>query len=232
MVNVVKSLEVPESLAIEKLKLSGSYRKADVVEQICKDFNNKCYLCEEKEITTINVEHFKPHRNKNVDLKFDWTNLFYCCAHCNNVKGDKVEFDNILNCTLAESDVLNKIKLKIEAMPFGEIQIAALDDDEATKNTVLLLNRIYNGETPLKLLEGVNLRKRIIREVNEFIGLLFDFDDETNTPEEKEDYRNKLRRKLSEKSPFTAFKVWTIRDKPELLAELGGFIPTVEKIYN
>ena len=231
MVNVVKSSVVPASLATEKLKVSGSYRMADVVEQIFTDFNNKCYLCEEKEITNINVEHFKPHRNANVDLKFDWANLFYCCAHCNNVKGDRIEFDNILNCTLESDDVLNKVKLKIEAMPFGEIQVIPLDDDEATQNTALLLSRIYNGETPLKLLEGVNLRKRIIREVNEFINLLFDFDDETNTPEEKEDYRNKLRRKLSEKSPFTAFKVWTIRGKPELLAELGDFIPTVAKIY-
>lgn len=37
----------------------------------------------------------KSHKG-NLDLKFDWDNLFLSCKHCNNTKGDR--FDNILNC--------------------------------------------------------------------------------------------------------------------------------------
>ena len=39
-------LPAPQSLAIEKKKVKGSYREADVIERLAKDFNNKCYICE------------------------------------------------------------------------------------------------------------------------------------------------------------------------------------------
>ncbi|MCP5046806.1 MAG: HNH endonuclease, partial [bacterium] len=72
-----------------------------VLERVKRDFKNKCYICEYKEPPSINIEHFLPHRGDK-DLKFDWDNLFWSCAHCNNTKGDK--FDNILNCTNPEHD--------------------------------------------------------------------------------------------------------------------------------
>ena len=45
MVKCEKSPIPPESLAIEKQKgRNGSYKKPDVVEQLAKDFSNKCYM--------------------------------------------------------------------------------------------------------------------------------------------------------------------------------------------
>lgn len=55
-----------------------------------------CYICENKQITSYQIEHLAPHHG-NMDLKFDWNNLFLACAHCNNAKLDK--FDPIIDCT-------------------------------------------------------------------------------------------------------------------------------------
>lgn len=46
MVKIERSFPAPQSLAIEKKKVKESYREADVIERLAKDFNNKCYICE------------------------------------------------------------------------------------------------------------------------------------------------------------------------------------------
>ena len=227
MVNVEKSLSVPSSLAIEKSKSNGSYREHDVVKQINMDFNGKCYLCEDKDLTAINVEHFKPHRGDK-NLKFDWLNLFYCCAHCNNVKGDKVEFDHILNCTNPNVDVLRKIELKIDPIPRSRVVVIPLDDDIETKNTATLLERIYNGEaTSIKLHEGLSLRKRLMRELIEFNKELFKYDDDRYTSEEKIIIKREIQLMLNVKSIFAAFKIWSIWNNPELKEEFLDILPYV-----
>ncbi|MFN8439108.1 MAG: hypothetical protein U0V72_15975 [Cytophagales bacterium] len=58
MINVTKSQPAPLCLAIEKEKTNGNYKGEEVLQKLYEDSHNKCYLCEEKEITTINVEHF------------------------------------------------------------------------------------------------------------------------------------------------------------------------------
>ena len=59
-------------------------------------FHGKCYICENKQITFYQIEHLIPHRG-DIDLKYDWNNLFLVCAHCNNTKRDK--FEPVLDCT-------------------------------------------------------------------------------------------------------------------------------------
>ena len=82
MVRVKRSMPAPESLEIEKNKASGSYEKTDVVERLRKDFHNKCYICEMDNLQDPQVEHLRPHFNgKNIDLKFDWNNLFWSCGY-------------------------------------------------------------------------------------------------------------------------------------------------------
>ena len=46
MVKVNRTKTAPASLAIEKEKGTENYRERDVVFQLNKDFNGKCYLCE------------------------------------------------------------------------------------------------------------------------------------------------------------------------------------------
>ena len=45
MVKIERTFPAPESLAEEAKKSAGSYAKKDVVEQLKKDFHNKCYVC-------------------------------------------------------------------------------------------------------------------------------------------------------------------------------------------
>ena len=83
-------MPAPKSLFTEKTKANGSYEKTDVVEQLRKDFHNKCYICEIDNLQDPQVEHLRPHFNgKNKDLKFDWNNLFWSCGHCNGVKNQR-----------------------------------------------------------------------------------------------------------------------------------------------
>ena len=77
MVKVERSFPAPDSLEEEVKKLTGRYDKPDVIERLKRDFHNKCYICEMKELQDPNVEHLLPHKNgKYPERKFDWENLF------------------------------------------------------------------------------------------------------------------------------------------------------------
>jgi hypothetical protein len=224
VINIVKSTTIPISLAFEKAKKSsGNYRSEDVVFSIRDDFHNKCYLCEDYAPSTINVEHFIPHRG-NRDLMFDWLNLFYACGHCNNVKGDF--YDNILNCTDSTHKVLDWIQFKINPYPKEKVLIKSLLEDIKIKNTVELLAKIYNSEhTGLKTVEGENIRERLIDEMVKFTKRLKKYFKPTISLNDKQRYRKKIGEMLSVKSPFTAFKIWVIKENEALLTEFGEFLP-------
>jgi hypothetical protein len=207
MVYFAKSQPAPESLAAEKTKANGSYREEDVLLRLQSDFFNKCYLCEDKELTSINVEHFAPHRG-NKALKFDWNNLFFACFHCNNIKSDR--YENILNCTAAADGVDTKIYYAINSFPKEVVTIAAREqNDERVNNTVRLLSAVYNGTSSMKKLESHNLRKKIVREINEFQKLLLAyFEPDSN----REALKPQIEAHLQATSAFTAFKRWIVRD--------------------
>ena len=95
MVKVNRTKTAPASLAIEKEKGTENYRERDVVFQLNKDFNGKCYLCEIDKLQSIHIEHLKPHHGKDRDLMFDWNNLFLSCPHCNSVKNQQKYEDAI-----------------------------------------------------------------------------------------------------------------------------------------
>ena len=121
------------------------------------DFHNKCYICEEREPSTINVEHFIPHKG-NKELKFDWNNLFYSCGHCNNIKHAK--YDDILNCTDSKTIILDLLQFEIKPFPREKAQIIPLKTDKQVVLTAQFLNEVYNGTTDLKTIEGVNIRNK------------------------------------------------------------------------
>ena len=77
-----------ESLGKEKVRPSGTYRTEEVNKALGLMFAHKCYLCEQKGLSDLQIEHLIPHR-QNRDVMFDWNNLFLSCAHCNNIKNDK-----------------------------------------------------------------------------------------------------------------------------------------------
>lgn len=216
MIYYPKSQPAPTCLSIEKAKNNGDYKCGEVLLRLKTDFNNKCYLCESKAPNSINVEHFKAHQGDK-DLKFDWNNLFWACAHCNNTK--LAIFDNILNCTNAEHQVEEAIELRMNPFPFEQVEVIPHQEKEVVLETTKLLNRIYNGHTKLKKIESANIRSAILLEIKKFQDVLIKYF-EVNNPEYKERLYFELDEHLNSSSPFCSFKRWIIRRNPTMYSQL------------
>ena len=198
MYNVDRSFPEPQSLKIEKLKISGKYNSEDVLERLVEDFFNKCYLCEEKEISGINVEHLKPHKG-DIDKKFQWENLFLVCPHCNNTKlGNE---DEIIDCTNPSHKVNDWIEYNFISFPKTKVELKIINNIDIVNNTVTLLDKIYNGSTVNKKFEADNIKKKIMREIQSFENLIFEY-----VYNSKKELVEEIKEKLSSKSAFSAFK--------------------------
>ena len=220
MINLEKSQPAPASLAAEKSRASGSYREPDVIERLHADFFGKCYICENAPLTSVNVEHFVPHREDR-DRKFDWDNLFLACGHCNNTKQTRSEFNSILKCTDWNDPIIASIRCDFEPWPKERPRFVALVDDERTRNTANLLNDVFNGNTPIKEIESNSLRDLLLEEMKEFQALLLAFF-ERGTPEtERARLREQIEQHLAPSSAFCAFKIWAIRRRDLLEREFG-----------
>ncbi|MCD8290948.1 MAG: HNH endonuclease [Prevotella sp.] len=223
MVFFEKSEPAPSSLSSMK-----SYRESDVVERLCADFKNKCYLCETKGPNSINVEHFRPHRGDKT-LKYAWENLFYSCSHCNNTKA-MLERDEtfcnegILNCTCRADCVDTWISYRVETFPRYIVKLANEritngKDSSRIDNTIRLLDAIYNStDTPIKKREAENLKHHLISEIERFLDLIkaCKDSDESNLSEKIK----QVKKELDNDSAFTAFKRWIVRDDADLLQQI------------
>ena len=113
MVKIERSFPAPASLESEAKKVSGSYEQPDVVSRLRKDFHDKCYICELKNLQDPQVEHLLPHKNgKYPERKFDWNNLFWSCSHCNGIKNQKKYDDGIIDCCKNDPELMMTFKLK------------------------------------------------------------------------------------------------------------------------
>ncbi len=208
------SEEIEMALEREKKKKSGKYALEIVIEQLRHDFENKCYICEQKDIA-IEIEHFIPHKKgKNINLKFDWKNLFLVCHHCNNIKLAKTNYNQILNCTNPEHKVTEWIEYKLNPIPKLYVEVVAtylLENSNIIQNTVDLLHEVYNKEnTPNKKGSTENLKKWIFNELTAFANLLTDYYSEEIEEDDKKVCYKRIQKHLQKTSAFTAFKHWII----------------------
>ena len=213
MFNVDRTPNAPPSLANHT-----SYSDEDVLYELREIFYNKCYLCESKEPADINVEHLVPHRN-NPELKFAWTNLFYCCSRCNNIKRDK--YLNIVDCCDQTKDVASLIRTIPPRTPYqSHIEVSTNSPDPQIQETVLLLHEIYNSQKTInKSITGAHLRKRIFARYNRFIGLVTEYLDEELSQERREEALERLKGTVSKTQEFSAFIRWLVIED-EILNEL------------
>lgn len=233
MITITKSspsIEITRLLEREKNKISGTYRHDIIIDKVKEDFYSKCYLCESNDLQAINIEHFIPHK-ENLDLKFDWNNLYYACYHCNNTKLSK--YDNILDPLT--DDVENLISYKFQAFHQSQpVEIKAntshklyLDNKSRIDSTVNLLNDIYNGQnTHIKHLESVSIRKSLKKEIQNFQQDIEEYEDAL-LYQDKDSLKNALKsikNHLHKASQFTAFKRDLIKSIPELNNLFGQFI--------
>lgn len=206
-----------EDLKKAKVKKT-SYNTENVNEALIEIFHGKCYICEYKNATSFQIEHLIPHK-ENLDLKYDWNNLFWSCAHCNNIKLDK--YDPIIDCT--KEDVEKKIAFRKEGY-FGTAEkfvFVPLDDEKKTHNTIELLNDAYYGTTPQKKIEAKILRKNLRENISKFKNYVREYLEATG--EDKEDLELVIKKELGDNSEFTAFKRWLVRDS-ENLQELLKYV--------
>ena len=214
-----KSQKAIDSLKIEKSK-NGSYNTPEVNAALKEMFHGKCYICEDKESSSYQIEHLIPHR-RDIELKYDWNNLFLACAHCNNTKLAK--FDPIIDCTKENVEELIAFRKKGFFGTDEKLIFDMLDSRIETQNTVNLLQEVYYGSTPQKKMEAKIIRKRLRKELSKFKEYVREYKEAED--EEKEDLRCLLQQQLGDSSPFAAFKRWLIRDNkdayPELLVYIG-----------
>lgn len=223
MIRFIRNDTEKARAAIDVLQASkekdNGYNKPEVNEALMEMFKGKCYICENKAaISSYQIEHLKPHRG-NLRLKYDWNNLFWSCAHCNNLKNAK--YEPILDCSHVEVD--KKIAFRKEGF-FGtqeKFAFIPLEDDQETKNTVALLQDAYYGRTPQKKLEAANIRKVLRVELSNFKNLVRDYEEAEEY--DKNDFKYAIRKEVSDNSAFTAFKRWILWDNREKYSELIKF---------
>ena len=213
-----KAEKAIESLRREKAR-SGSYNTPEVNAALREMFNGKGYICENKQITSYQIEHLVSHRG-NADLKYDWNNLFLACAHCNNTKLDK--YEPIIDCTKENVEALIAFRRTGYFGTDEKLLFEKLDDRIEVENTIKLLQEVYYGSTPQKKMESTILRRMLRKELSAFKEYVREYHEAED--EEKEDLKYLLQKELRDSSPFAAFKRWLIRDNREVYAELLGYI--------
>jgi hypothetical protein len=178
MINISRTKEAPIALSINKM--TG-------VKQVLNDmFYSKCYLCEEKNPTSTEIEHFLS-KSKHPHKEYEWGNLFLACQFI--------------------SDASPKETVKIS--------LVKDTPSEELKSTVLLLDNIFNAKTEGKDFDSKNLTDKVTREVKLLLDKLTDYYN-ANDGALKEKIKFEIQDLLSIKSPFTAFKFWYIKNRSHL----------------
>ena len=209
---------------LQKARQSGSSYNTESVNQALREvFHGKCYICENKAATSYQIEHLISHGG-NTELKYDWNNLFWSCAHCNNIKLAK--YDPILDCTKEPVEKLIAFRKKgyFGAEDGEKIEFVPLvKGNKAVQNTILLLEDAYYGTTEQKKFEARIIRKTLRKNISEFKEYVREYQ-EAEDEDEKEDIGYLLKKELKDSSAFTAFKRWLIWDN-EIYSELEKYIP-------
>lgn len=81
--------------------LRTNYKHPDNKEALQAASHGKCMYCESQvsHVYFGDIEHIRPKApGKHPELEFEWSNLGYCCARCNNAKKD--QFDD--ECPLVD----------------------------------------------------------------------------------------------------------------------------------
>jgi uncharacterized protein (TIGR02646 family) len=218
MVKVDRTFPAPESLERESKKKTGSYSEPDVVEQLKKDFHNKCYICEINELQDPQVEHLLPHKDgKYPERKFDWNNLFWACGHCNNVKNQRKYDKGIIDCCKEDPEELLYFGLLNE-----EIQIYARDkENEKAILTAQLVTEVFNlKNTGMRIYKS----EQRFQELNQEMNKLYDALEEVNENPESKFVLRKLKALLRRESKFAAFKRNYIRENQDRFPQLLRYI--------
>lgn len=214
MVKIERTPTPPASLAIEKAKVSGKYNLDDVVTQLHKDFHGKCYLCGQDELQSIEVEHLIPHHG-DVELKFDWTNLFYSCAHCNSVKNQTQYESNILDCCTTDPETMIHHELVN-----GHVVVTPLIGTPDAQNTANLVQDCFElRNRPIRSIESQNKVTALMGTMNLLCKYLEKLENGTSKRA-----LPVLRGMLSRQYKFAGFTRTYVRDNLDKYPDLAQYV--------
>ncbi len=218
MVKVERSFPAPKSLAEEAEKATGKYDKQDVIEQLKRDFHNKCYICEMKELQDPNVEHLLPHKNgRYPKRKFDWENLFCSCWHCNGIKNNNKYDEGIIDCCKQDPERYLHFHL-IE----NTIVIDVSDKkDEIQNRTALLIMEVFSVKnTGMRTYTSDERLRLLQKEMNILYQQLKKLH---NNPDSKVILRT-ICSLLRRESAFAAFKRCYVRKYADKYPQLQKYV--------
>ena len=219
MVKIERTPTPPASLAIECKKVHGSYASEDVISQLKKDFHSKCYLCELKDLTDIEVEHLLPHYNRKIKERvFDWNNLFYACPHCKSIKNDRIYDEKIIDCCKVDPEsLLDHIYQE------GKVNVRPHDPDTQDEKVLmtadLLENCFEKSNTGIRIFQ---CQERVNRWA-ETINALYKTLEALKKPTSKQ-YLRALKGMLSREYKFSGFTRYYVRSHIEEYPQLFGKI--------
>ena len=208
MIQLQKTTTAPASLANK-----DKYYGEDVIDLLAKDHYDKCYICERQLTTDFQVEHLHSQEHYP-DEKYNWENLFFVCSYCNGKKS--ANFDGIVNPTkeAIEEKIVQKLNYRDNKADF-----ATDDTSEAIQQTIVLLNRVFNGKNVIRKVKEERFFEEFLSKMNNFEKAINDYLS-TPTPETKQ----VIKELLSIKEEFLGFKYWVIKNNPTLSAEFSNDI--------
>lgn len=218
MVKVRRTFPAPQSLQEEAKKENGTYALQDVVCQLKQDFNEKCYICEMKDLQDPQIEHLLPHqKGKYQDRKFDWENLFWSCGHCNNVKNQKKYEEGIIDCCNVDPE--NYLVFGIEN---HNVKVKVRDDSkEEAGRTAELVEEVFNLRNTGMRIYKSELRFTMLQsEMNVLYTVLGRYRKNRNSPLILKTLRGLLKRE----SAFAGFKRCYVREHAKEYPELMCFL--------
>lgn len=219
MVKIERTPTPPASLAIECKKVHGSYASEDVISQLKKDFHSKCYLCELKDLTDIEVEHLLPHYNRKIKERvFDWNNLFYACPHCNSIKNDRIYDEKIIDCCKVDPEsLLDHIYQE------GKVNVRPHDPDTQDEKVLMTADFLENcfekSNTGIRIFQCQERVNRLAETMNALYKTL----EALKKPTSKQ-YLRALKGMLSREYKFSGFTRYYVRSHIEEYPQLFGKI--------
>lgn len=184
------------------------YNSPQIISELRKIFNDKCYLCERGGLTDSEVEHFIPHENKK-ELKYGWGNLFYVCSRCNSIKSDT--HVNLLDCTSDEVNVFEEIQHFANECIFDKIKVVATSQNPNVKvvNTVRLLDLCFNeNNTGSRTVSKEHVLESIQVGFEYFLELRRVLLELKSTDRDKEDALDRMRVICRDSYPYSVFWRW------------------------
>ena len=218
MVKIERSFPAPESLAEEAKKADGRYDKQDVIERLKRDFHNKCYICEMKELQDPNVEHLLPHENgKYPERKFDWENLFWSCGHCNGMKNNSKYEEGVLDCCKYDPEKYLYFGIDGESVEI----VVMTDSDDTARRTAMLVTEVFSKKnTGMRTYTSAERMKLLQEEMNILYKQLQKLQEMPNSKVTMRIVRSLLRRE----SAFAAFKRCYVRKHTAEYPQLQQYV--------